>query len=80
MWSGYRNSEYQKEFEDYLDRVGFMKEELHTSGHASISDIQRVIAELDPKQIIPIHTMAPNSFIGLFSKVVLKEDDKALRV
>jgi ribonuclease J len=77
LWSGYRNSEYQKTFENYLDRVGFMKDVLHTSGHASISDIQRVITELDPKQIIPIHTMVPNSFIGLSTKVVLKEDGKA---
>lgn len=79
LWSGYRDSEYQKEFENYLDRSGFTADVLHTSGHATVTDIRRVIAELEPKQVIPIHTMAPDSFIGLSENVVLKEDGKAFK-
>jgi len=74
MWSGYRDSEYQKEFEEYLNRAGFVADVLHTSGHATISDIRRLITGLEPKQIIPIHTMSPDSFIGLSDRVSLKED------
>jgi ribonuclease J len=76
LWSGYRNSEYQREFENYLDRAGFKTDVLHTSGHATIADIRRVIIGLEPKQIIPIHTMMPDSFIGITENVVLKEDGK----
>lgn len=74
LWSGYRDSEYQKGFENYLVRVGFSTDISHTSGHATSSDICRVIKELEPKQIIPIHTMVPDSFIGISENVVLKED------
>jgi len=74
MWSGYRNSDYQVSFEDYLNQAGFAAEEIHTSGHASISDIQKVISGLEPKQIIPIHTMEPNEFIKVSDRVVLRED------
>lgn len=74
MWSGYRESDYQKAFEDYLTQVGFVTDELHTSGHATVSDIRRMISGLDPKQIIPIHTMTPLLFTDLSDRVFLKED------
>lgn len=80
LWKGYRDSDYQKEFEDYLDRLGFVADVLHTSGHATVSDIRRVITELEPKKIIPIHTMAPEAFIGLSENVTLKEDGKAFNI
>ncbi|MGI6726164.1 MAG: MBL fold metallo-hydrolase RNA specificity domain-containing protein [Christensenellales bacterium] len=39
--------------------------ELHTSGHATVSDIHKVIEELKPKQIIPI-TYHGSGFICRF--------------
>ncbi|MBP7176101.1 MAG: MBL fold metallo-hydrolase [Thermoclostridium sp.] len=80
LWSGYRDSEYQKEFENFLDNSGFTADVLHTSGHATVSDIRRVITELEAKQIIPIHTMVPAAFIGLSENVILKEDGKAFNI
>ena len=80
LWSGYRESEYQKKFEDFLNRKGFKIDMLHTSGHATVSDIHRVITELEPKQIIPIHTMSPDSFTGLSENVVMREDGKAFDI
>jgi ribonuclease J len=74
MWGGYRGSDYQKEFEMYLGQAGFTAVQLHTSGHASVSDIRRVIDELQPKKIIPIHTMEPERFRDL-SKNVLRVQD-----
>jgi L-ascorbate metabolism protein UlaG (beta-lactamase superfamily) len=40
------------------------------------SEILRIITELEPKQVIPIHTMVPDAFIGFTENVVLKEDGK----
>lgn len=77
LWRGYRDSKHQKKFENQLIESGFTIFELHTSGHATVSDIHKVIEELKPKQIIPIHTMAPDSFVAFSEKVVLKEDGKA---
>lgn len=74
MWQGYRESDYQQKFEKYLQSIGFKLMVLHTSGHATINDIQRLIVELEPKKIIPIHTMKPDLFEGLSDKVELKED------
>lgn len=80
MWQGYRDSEYQQKFEQYLKSVGFALMEIHTSGHASVSDIKRLITELNPKKIIPIHTMNPNAFKDFSNKTELKEDGKEFEI
>jgi len=56
MWSGYRSSDYQKSFEDFLIRAGFSVNELHTSGHAFVSDICHMISGLRPRKIIQVLT------------------------
>ena len=74
MWQGYRDSLYQKAFEDYLEDKGFDRIFLHTSGHAKVSDIRRLIDGLEPKMIIPIHTMLPEAFTDYSDRVELKND------
>lgn len=80
LWSGYRNSEYQQNFEKYLKNAGFSLEMLHTSGHAAIDDIKRVIGGLDPKKLIPIHTMHPNAFLEFSDRTELINDKVAFEV
>jgi ribonuclease J len=80
MWQGYRDSAYQQKFETWLDTKGFSKVFLHTSGHAKISDIRRLIVGLNPKKIVPIHTMQPNAFLEYSDKVELQEDGVAFEI
>lgn len=80
MWQGYRENDYQKRFENFLNINGFETKYIHTSGHAAISDIKRVIYELNPKKIIPIHTMFPKSFIDISNKIELLEDGKTINI
>ena len=74
LWAGYRDAEYQQKFEESLSQNGFGLRSLHTSGHAAAEDIQRMIGELDPKQVIPIHTMFPEAFQEYSDKTVLMKD------
>ena len=67
-------------FEAYLNRAGFVSEELHTSGHASVLDIRKVIEGLEPKQVIPIHTMRLEAFTDMTGRAVLREDGKAFNL
>jgi ribonuclease J len=80
IWHGYRGSDYQKKFEDYLEQAGFAMQFLHTSGHASIADIEKLIIKLQPKKVVPIHTMAPDSFASITGKVIFVEDGIMLDV
>jgi len=80
LWSGYRGSQYQQKFEKYLGKKGFKREMLHTSGHAAITDIKRLINGLDPHKIIPIHTMQPDAFLEYSAKTELKDDGVTFEV
>jgi len=62
LWSGYRKEHRQANFEEFLNRRGFSIVEVHTSGHADTHTIRLLIERLNPKQIIPIHTLSPKRF------------------
>jgi len=80
LWRGYRDEAYQQTFEESLAKAGFSLESLHTSGHATIADIKRVINGLDPKKLIPIHTMHPDAFGDFSTKTERKHDGVAFEV
>jgi ribonuclease J len=48
----------------------------HASGHASMSDLEHVISEIDPEVIIPVHTENPTWF-SKFGKTVIPEEGKS---
>jgi ribonuclease J len=74
MWQAYREKSYQVKLEEYLKSRGFKDVYLHTSGHAFEADIKKVITELSPKEIVPIHTFSPETFFDLSRKVTLQKD------
>jgi ribonuclease J len=74
LWQGYRESPYQQNFEKQLKASGFETLFLHTSGHASSDDIEKVIKGLSPKKIVPIHTLSPDEFARFSDKVEQQQD------
>jgi len=42
---------------------------IHTSGHASKADLQHLVAAINPKTLIPIHTFAHNAYFDFGSPV-----------
>ena len=66
MWDGYLEGQAaNQKLVSLLD--GHMFTKLHTSGHAPIEELQRIMAVLRPRKgIIPIHTEAPEKFCELF--------------
>lgn len=47
----------------------------HTSGHASVKELQRLAAALAPNRIVPIHTFGAESFINFFPCVEIYPDE-----
>ena len=80
LWQGYRDSVYQRNFEESLANRGFSLISLHTSGHASLNDIKKLIDGVEPKLIIPIHTMMPTAFKDFCGKTKLLEDGEEYEV
>jgi ribonuclease J len=46
----------------------------HTSGHASVADLQRLAGALNPRKLVPIHTEHGEDFSQLFANVVTLND------
>lgn len=77
MWDGYRTHSGST-LPSFLNLVSEWRS-LHTSGHASQSDLRKLIKKIKPRYVIPIHTEAPQELLRLCceGKVVLLEDGAA---
>jgi ribonuclease J len=76
MYQGYREQERQRFFEDFLTLRGFEIESIHTSGHAHIADLKRMIDEFEPRCLVPVHGFSPSTFKKISDHVQLVEDGK----
>lgn len=56
MWKGYQEKEDMSRFLKYMREQGVRLHTLHTSGHADTKTIEQLIADVNPKIIMPVHT------------------------
>lgn len=64
MWKGYLEEEHaDKHLLRFIGGRPFVF--LHTSGHAYVETIARLIRLVNPKVIIPMHTERPEDFISI---------------
>ena len=74
MWDGYLKEESTQKVTKWLEDNGIPWEIIHTSGHASVADLQRFAAALAPRQLVPIHSFETSRFAEFFDNVVQQED------
>jgi len=65
LWPGYLQ-EGGGPLHAFLARHGIPLQIHHTSGHASIADLQGLVDALRPTRVVSIHTFAPERFVELF--------------
>ena len=63
MWDGYLKPEHADRA--LIDFIGGAIEHLHTSGHAYVETISRLIKTVRPKVIVPIHTERADEFTAI---------------
>ena len=61
MWSGYREHDDVKLFLDEAQKLGFIERTLHTSGHASKQDIERLKECISASEYVTVHTQPTDS-------------------
>lgn len=84
QWQGYlENSDYAKFYnraESFLRSIkdgkviGAAFTYAHTSGHATLADLQRFTVAISPKKLIPIHTEHAHQYRNHFKNVVELSD------
>ncbi len=71
MWDGYlKDGKTQAQ----LDALNIPLTKIHTSGHADIPTLKRLVEALQPKNVTPIHSEHPELFENLFPNVVNRTD------
>jgi len=74
LWPGYLEKESTKRLRAWLKRCGIPMYKVHTSGHAPVVDLKRLVDALAPRALVPVHSFAPDLFANLFSNVAAKTD------
>ena len=71
MWHGYLE---RSNLAQYLASNNVQLTEIHTSGHAYIDQLQKMVNILKPRFVIPIHTFYPEKFLEMFPNATLLKD------
>jgi ribonuclease J len=80
MWHSYLNESSMKPFLDFMQKKNMQLVPVHTSGHAYIKTLQKVVKTLQPKTIIPIHTFSPDLYKTIFPNVIHASDREEIQI
>lgn len=75
QWDGYLTSPANEAFRAELAARAVPLEVVHTSGHASIGDLQRLARAMEPDALVPVHTFGGDRFTKLFGSHVIRRQD-----
>jgi ribonuclease J len=83
MWNGYKEKDKKtKEFLDFIAGKGMPIKDIHTSGHADLSGLKRMVEVVKPKHIAPIHTFEGDKYPALFegTNVRIVDDKETIEI
>lgn len=79
MWEGYLKKPDTDKFIEYFKSRGFRIHKIHTSGHADIDTLKKIVDAIKPKVIVPIHTFYAGEYNKIFSiPIVLLRDREVI--
>lgn len=80
MWDGYLEHDDWQRTRHIISAAGGEFAECHTSGHAAVPDLVRLIHDLRPRRTIPIHTERPEALRELVPGVEISQDGEVIFV
>ncbi len=80
MWTGYLKEDSMKNMLKFIKNNNMDFYHIHTSGHASINTLKKMVYAINPKAIIPIHSFYPEQYIKLGGKVIRLKDGEVLEI
>jgi ribonuclease J len=75
MWHGYLE---KNKLAPFLKEHNIPLIEIHTSGHAYVDQLKRLVDAFKPKHVIPIHTFYPDKYSEMFENILRLEDGQAI--
>ena len=82
IWSGYWDEPNTERFRHWVEANCEQLPDIHSSGHADIASLQRIVKFVQPKHLVPIHTDSPNRFAELFpdSSIISSNDNEVMNI
>jgi ribonuclease J len=74
LWPGYLKEPSGQKLTAFLQRARVTMSVEHSSGHASVPDLQRLAAAIAPGRIVPIHSLGSHLFARYFTGVTPEPD------
>jgi len=78
QWNGYSRNPKEQAFREMLTHRNFQIQHLHTSGHATRDDLQRLVKAMNPMCLIPIHTEKPEEYEGFGGNLRIVQDGEII--
>jgi len=75
LWEGYLEDDSLQKMMRFIKKKNMKFHQVHTSGHAEIDTLKKVVKKLKPGRIIPIHTFHPDKYSGLFNRKIVQVSD-----
>ena len=75
MWHGYLE---KNKLGTFLDEMKIPTVEIHSSGHAYVGQLKKLVEALQPKHVIPIHTFYPEKYTEMFPAVLRIDDGESI--
>ena len=75
LWEGYLQDESMKKMMRFIKKNKMNFYQVHTSGHAKIDTLKKVVNKLKPGKILPIHTFHPDKYGSLFNRKIVQIKD-----
>ena len=70
MYEGYKNQPGTiKDFLGFIADKGMIIKNIHTSGHADLAGLKKMVSTIKPKHIVPIHTFESKKYTELFKGI-----------
>ena len=70
LWEGYLPDDALQKMIRFIRKKKMKFYQVHTSGHAEMDTLKKVVKKLKPGKIIPIHTFHPDKYGDLFSQKI----------
>jgi ribonuclease J len=80
FWPGYLVQPEYRMLKTELAEADGKFVECHTSGHIFAEDIVKFVRAINPRHIVPIHTIAPKRFHELFPNAISVRDGEPLNL
>jgi ribonuclease J len=80
MWQGYLQNDNGSRFTRWLAERAVPLTILHSSGHSSVADLQRLAAAICAREVVPVHTREPFRYRELFANVRPRQNGEWCRV